>query len=119
MAADRNYFHVVDYVVFILMFLVSMAIGAYFGFVGSKQKTTKEYLMGNRNMRLAPVTLSLVVSVVSANTLLGAPAETYSYGIMYWFMLLGLVPATILVAAFFVPLFFPLQITSVSEVTLY
>ena len=116
MALERNYFHAVDYVVFVLMFLVSIAIGLYFGFAGSKQKTTKEYLMGNRNMQLAPVALSLVVSVVSANTLLGAPAEMYSFGIMYWFMLIGLIPGTILVAIFFVPLFYPLKLISANEV---
>ncbi len=116
MEVDRHYFHVVDYVVFVLMLCVSMGIGVYFAIVGRHHNTTEDYLMGNRNMKLLPVSMSLVVSVVSANTLLGAPADTYYYGIMYFFMLIGLIPATIIVCIWFVPLFYPMRITSANEV---
>ena len=116
MEVSQNHFHIVDYVVFVFMFLISIGIGVYFGFAGRKQKTTDDYLMGGRQLSLIPVALSLVVSVVSANTLLGAPAETYNYGIMYWLILIGLVPATVIVAVTFVPLFYPTKVTSANEV---
>ncbi len=116
MADDRNYFHVVDYVLFVTMFISSMSIGLYFALAGGGQKSTEEYLMGSRNMKLFPVATSLAVSVISANTLLGAPAEVYAYGLNYWFMLTGLVVATLIVAFTFVPLLFRLRVISANEV---
>ena len=37
-----------DYLIFIATLVVSLGIGLYFSFAGGKQRTTKEYLMGNR-----------------------------------------------------------------------
>ncbi len=37
-----------DYVIFIGTLVVSLGIGLYFSLAGEKQRTTKEYLMGNR-----------------------------------------------------------------------
>ena len=36
------------------------------------------FLMGDRNLSVLPLTISLAVSVVSAITLLGLPAEMYT-----------------------------------------
>ena len=77
---------------------------------------SEKYLVGDRQMSLIPVTISLLVSVISANTLIGVPAEMYAYGINYWLLPIGLVPACIGVAFTFVPLLYPLKITSCYEV---
>ncbi len=58
----------------------------------------------------------MVVSVVSTNTLLGVPAEAYSYGIQFAIYGIGVILATTFVGAFFVPLMFPLKMTSAHEV---
>lgn len=52
-------FTYVDYAVFIMMLTICGLIGIYFGFV-NKQKSTQDYLMGGRNMKLVPVCFSLV-----------------------------------------------------------
>ncbi len=52
-------FHPVDYVVFILMFCLSLGIGLWSGLRGRKEQTTAGYLMGDRNLGLLPVTLSI------------------------------------------------------------
>ena len=51
-----------DYVVFTLMLAVSAAIGIFYGCWGSKQQTTKEFLMANRSLSIVPVAVSLLVS---------------------------------------------------------
>lgn len=48
-----------DYVMFLLMLLICVAIGLFFGFC-RKSKSTQDYLVGNRSMRVVPVALSLV-----------------------------------------------------------
>ena len=116
-AQHRKYFHPVDYVVFVLMFIVSLSIGGIFAFRSRKNNTTDEYLMGGRKLGLVPVTISICVSVVSANTLLGAPAEMYTYGVMYEFVCVGIIISTIIVALFFVPLLYPLKLTSAHKVS--
>ena len=43
--------HVADYIVFVLMLVVSVGIGIYHSLTGGKQRTTSEYLTGDRKMR--------------------------------------------------------------------
>lgn len=52
-------FSSIDYFVFVFMLAICGAVGIYFGFV-NKQISTQDYLMGGRNMKLVPVTFSLV-----------------------------------------------------------
>lgn len=53
-------FSLSDYMVFMCMLLLCIFIGIYFGFVEKKNSTEDEYLVGNRNMRVFPIALSLV-----------------------------------------------------------
>ena len=110
-----NRFHIVDYILFVVMLLVSLGIGIYSAFTGGRQKTTSEYLMGNRQLRLAPVALSICVSMISANTLVGVPAETYGFGISYG--LIGvLIPLSGVILAFtLVQVIYPLNVISIHE----
>ncbi len=48
-------FHWVDYLLFAAVLLLSMGIGVWAAFTGGGQKTTKQYLMANHNLRLFPV----------------------------------------------------------------
>lgn len=50
----------VDYTLFMLMFGLSGAVGIYFGCFGKKQQTTNDYLLGGKNMKVFPVSMSLV-----------------------------------------------------------
>lgn len=111
----KNYFSAADYCVFAFLMLISCLIGVYFAY-GGKQKDTKEYLMAGRDMHWAPVMVSLLVSYLSAITLLGVPSEIYTYGIQYvvlifsYFILIGVA------VVIFLPLFYRLQIVSSNEV---
>ncbi|XP_046609714.1 putative sodium-dependent multivitamin transporter isoform X1 [Neodiprion virginianus] len=104
-----------DYVVIILMLIISTSIGVYYRFTGGRQKTSEEYYTANRSMSAAPVAIGLMVSFLSAVSLLGASAENYVYGTMYVVVNLGYVIATPVVAYLYLPVFFKLQATSAFE----
>lgn len=88
----------VDYVVLILIFLITILIGSYHGLKEkidsyfSKNKITKKestnsvshYLTANSSMNPIPVAFSLLATFFSTTALLGIPAEVYQYGLEYW-----------------------------------
>ena len=117
MADDR--FSIVDYVVFSVMLLISALIGVWYGCgPGGKQKTTAEYLLGDRQMKNWPVAISLLVSYLSAITLLGVPSEIYTYGAQYYVLIISYFIICFTVAVIFVPMFRRVNITCANEVSL-
>ena len=114
---SRRGFQWYDYLIFVATLVISLGIGVYTAFAGTKQKTTKEYLMANRNLGTIPVALSIFMSYISAILVLGNTAEMYQYGPMQWLAAWGSSLAYISTALFFVPLFYPLKITSSFEVS--
>ena len=105
-----------DYVLFTLTLLIALGIGIYAAFAGDKQRSTGEYLMGNRSLGTLPVAMSMFMSYISAIMVLGNTAEMYLHGIQQWFAMVGSSFAYFLSGLIFVPLFFPLNITSAFEV---
>ena len=93
-----------------------LILGLYHALRGGRQRTTGEYIHGNRQMGLIPIMLSLMVTHISTMTLLGYPAEIYAYGGQYWVGTWGVILGVLLACGIFVPVFYPLQITSVNEV---
>ncbi|KAI1292154.1 Sodium-coupled monocarboxylate transporter 1 [Halotydeus destructor] len=110
-----NNFGYVDYGVFLLLLVVSGAIGAYYAIWG-KQKTAADFLLGNRSLGVFPVALSLFSSFVSAIALLGFPAEVYQYGLQVWAGVLTLPIVMFVTSYFFIPVFYELGLTSSYEV---
>ncbi|KAG8236434.1 hypothetical protein J437_LFUL016939 [Ladona fulva] len=101
-----------DYLVFVTALLISVAIGTFYGCCGSKQTTSSEYLMANRQVSYVPMALSLTTGFLSAISLLGHPSEMYFYGSLYWvsgFSFFLVVPIT---SYLFLPVFDSLHITS-------
>lgn len=115
----QTVFSVVDYVVFGVSLLIAACIGVYSACSGGKQKTTKEFLMGNRQMGLFPVTMSLVASFVSAISVLGLPSEIYRFGTLYYMLMVATIPAMILTAHLYLPILYRLKLTSAYEVKSY
>ena len=69
--AIKAHFATADYVIFVLMIVVSILIGIYVGFRGLRNDSTKEYLIGGRKMHPIPVALSLTGGITSALSVLG------------------------------------------------
>ena len=107
-----------DYAIFAVTIVISLGIGVYYALAGGRQKTTEEYLIGNRQMKILPVALSLMVSFESSIMMLGFPAEVYSYGLMFWLTIFGFMLTLTIGTKIVVPLFHPLGIKSVYEVKL-
>lgn len=104
-----------DYVVFAIVLCISAGIGIYFRLTGGKQKTTKEYLLADRNMSVLPVAFSLMASFMSAVTLLGVSTENYQFGTMFVIINISYLLATPIAAYLFLPVFYQMNTTSVYE----
>ncbi|WAR30615.1 SC5AC-like protein, partial [Mya arenaria] len=113
----RN-FETWDWVLFGLMLAVSAGIGIFYAVKEyfNKNSNSSEFLMGGRNMQLLPVAISILVSFMSAILILGTPAEMYTAGTLYFMYLIGMVLAIIMSALIFVPLLYPLRLTSSFEI---
>lgn len=116
MTNSTIHLHWADYVMFAALLAVSIGIGIYHACVGSKQRTTAEYLVANRKMSVLPVSFSYVVTFMSSVFMLGFPAEMYLYGCTYIFNFVSIILSNALIVTILVPLFHPLQLTSSYEV---
>ena len=108
----------VDYAMFVITLLVSCGIGIFYAIIDRKKNTTKDFLLGGQNMHPVPVALSLMVTFMSAMTLLGNPAEVYNYHTMWWWLCLSMVIAMWMVSQIYVPFFYRLHNESVFEVSI-
>lgn len=111
-------FHIADYILFGIMLAVSVVIGLYYVIRDRKDHSTEQYLLGNRNMMVGPVALSMLSSFISAITMLGVPAEVYKYNTMFWWVTVGFIFSAFGAAHIFVPVFYNLSLTSSFEVSL-
>lgn len=116
--AQEFSFHPADYALFAITIALSLGIGIYHAFAGGRQKTTSEYLVGNRKMKVLPVAISLMVSFESSIMMLGIPAEMYVFGIQWFWSMIGLFLSNLIAIKVMVPLIHPLRITSAYEVCL-
>ena len=107
--------HIADYVVMGIFLVVSLGIGIYYG-VYKKQRTTEEYLLGNRQMQFLPVALSMLVTYQSAISVIGIPAEFYLYNAMLCYVYIGICASIVIQYIMVVPLMYPLHLTSAYEV---
>lgn len=104
----------VDYVVLCIMLGISLGIGIFFAI---REKDTKEgYLLGNRQMGAFSVAVSMFVTLSSAISLLGVPAEIYTFGSMMMYQYVSMTSVYIVGMYTCLPLMYPLGITSVYEV---
>ncbi|XP_043572972.1 sodium-coupled monocarboxylate transporter 1-like isoform X2 [Chiloscyllium plagiosum] len=108
-------FTVWDYVVFVLMLIVSALIGIYQAFKARGQQSNVQFLLGNRELRALPVALSLASSFMSAITVIGTPAEVYRFGAMFLIFCLTYAIVITITAELFLPIFYRLNITSAYE----
>ena len=118
MAAIPQGLHAWDWVIFAAMLVGTMGIGLYHACAGGKQRTTSEYLTGDRKLNFFPVSMSLTASFFSSILMLGFPAEAYTNGGQYWIYAVGVAIGALASILLFIPVFHPLQLTSVNDVSL-
>ncbi|CAF1129491.1 unnamed protein product, partial [Rotaria sordida] len=103
---------VVDYILLVLLLLSSAAIGIVFGFIKSKKNSAKEFLLADGGMGVFPTAMSIMVSFISAITLLGTPNEVYLNGTMYCYAAISWTIASVVAALVFMPKFRAMGFTS-------
>ncbi|XP_050390523.1 sodium-dependent multivitamin transporter isoform X2 [Patella vulgata] len=111
----RKTFGVVDYVLFSIILIISAAIGFFFAVKDRKKDSSSNFLLAGRKMSVFPVAMSLLVTFLSALTLLGNPVEIYNYNTMFWYLCLAMVLAIAAASFIFIPFFYELGITSAFE----
>ncbi|XP_047501929.1 sodium-coupled monocarboxylate transporter 1-like [Penaeus chinensis] len=114
-ASEAPKFTVVDYVVFSLMLVVSVGIGVYSSLRGKGASSTQAFLLGGRDMSLAPVAFSLTGGVISAISILGLPTELYLYGTQLVMNILGAVVGVLVVRNLILPIVYPLRLVSIYQ----
>lgn len=112
-------FQVGDYVVFAFLFVISSGIGVFFAIKERKKASSKEFLVGGRQMSCGPVALSLTASFMSAVTVIGGPSDVYRYGASYVIFGVAYTFVVFLTAELFLPVFYRSGITSTYEVWMY
>uniref|UniRef100_A0A1B6D5M6 Sodium-coupled monocarboxylate transporter 1 n=1 Tax=Clastoptera arizonana TaxID=38151 RepID=A0A1B6D5M6_9HEMI len=105
----------VEYTVFAAMLGLSVLIGMYYGFIKTGKETVTSYILGDKNMNIFPVIMSLISSHVSGITLIGVPSETYMFGTQYYAVIFVNIIVTLLIVYIFIPVFYKLQLNSVYE----
>lgn len=108
-------FAVWDYVVFAALFIVSSGIGVFFAIKERKKATSREFLVGGRQMSFGPVALSLTASFMSAVTVLGTPSEVYRFGASFFLFFIPYAIVIIFTSELFLPVFYRSGITSTYE----
>ncbi len=108
-----NYFGITDYILLGATLLVSLLIGLYYGYVN--KSTNEELLVGGRNMSIFPVAASVMVTYLSAITIIGFPSEVYAHGSQIFLMHLVAAVGISTSPFIFVPFFYPMKLTSINE----
>ncbi|XP_053402912.1 sodium-dependent multivitamin transporter-like [Mercenaria mercenaria] len=108
-------FHWADYLIFILVLVISTAIGIFFAWRDRKKQNAADFLLGGRKMGILPVSLSLMATLLSAVMVLGVPAEVYYNGAIYWLILFSNIIVYPVAAHMFLPVYHNLGITSAYE----
>jgi hypothetical protein len=56
---NNNRFHWPDYLILVVVLVVSASIGLFYGYFGPKQKTASDFLLGGSSMGTFPMAMSL------------------------------------------------------------
>ncbi|XP_045157361.2 sodium-coupled monocarboxylate transporter 2-like [Mercenaria mercenaria] len=103
---DKRTLRILDYILFSLLFIASAGIGFYHAYRDRKNTNVDNFHLGGRKMHPLPVSLSLAATFMSALTILGTPAEVYTFGTMFYWIVLGMFIATAGTAHVFLPVFY-------------
>ncbi|XP_065280064.1 sodium-coupled monocarboxylate transporter 1-like [Dermacentor albipictus] len=110
-----RYFHPADYCVLVAVLGLSSFIGVYFAWKDRRSTNNKEFLVGNRQLQVFPVTMSMMASFLSAIAILGVPSESFIHGAQYMVNFIGVIVGIVLAAHVFLPVFYEMDMISVNQ----
>lgn len=101
-----------DLLVLSLYFVISLAIGLYFG---RGEKSTHDFFLGGRRQHWLLATVSIIATEVSAMTLIGVPADAFRSDWTYLQAYAGSFVGRILIVYLLLPAFYGGAVTTVYE----
>ncbi|GAB0092038.1 hypothetical protein DMENIID0001_069820 [Sergentomyia squamirostris] len=112
MSSPVDHFSLIDYLLFMVVFFVSLSIGLYYSRKVKGRETINEYLFAGNQMKILPVSCSLVATAISGSLIIGFSMEVYAYG-LHSCMYLILCPFLGLAVHYiFLPIFYELKLMS-------
>ena len=102
-----------DWIVLGVYFAILTATGWVFSL--RKPATDREYFLGERNSPVWAVAISILATALSAATFIGAPMESYTGDLTYISTSIGPIVAAVIIALFFIPVFYRYNVTTVYE----
>lgn len=105
-------FTVLDWIVMAGYF--AMIAGTGF-ILNRKQDDTNDYFLAHRRIPMWAAATSLMATALSAATFIGAPEMTYRGDFTYLSFYIGVVVAILVIARFFIPVFYRLNVATVYE----
>ena len=104
-------FSVLDWIIVVAYLLILFAIGKYFAKKQAKQ--TQDFFLGERQMSLWVVAISVLATTQSAATFLGGPDQGYGGNFTYVSSNIGALIAVAFVVLVLLPRFYQLRVTTV------
>jgi len=105
-------FSLVDYVI-VVVYLIGVAL---FGMLsGGKQKTTKDYFVGGRNIPWLAVSFAVVATETSAITFISIPGLAYLTNLNFLQIAIGYILGRIAIAFLFLPSYFKGELVTAYE----
>ena len=105
-------FGAIDWTIVGLYFLVTMALGI---FITSRQKDSRDYLLGGRRIPVLAASISLVATSLSAVTFIGGPQDAYVGNLTYLSLNIGMILGIVIVATMFIPTYYARGVGTVYE----
>ena len=96
-------FSVIDYVIVIVYLLGTVIAGFY---TARKQKTTKDYFLGGKEMKWWAVGFSIVASETSTLTFISIPGLAYKSDMTFMQLIIGYFIGRLLVTLIFIPAYY-------------
>jgi len=104
--------HSFDLIVLALYLLGTLGVGIYFS---RGQKTTKDFFLAGRTMHWLPVSMSLVVTIFSALSFTGLPAEAYKSGLLMLIIVAAYWLALPIIVKIVIPFYYNLELYTAYE----
>lgn len=102
----------IDHIILLTYLCLTCGIAAFFA---GKQKSLKDYFLGDRNIPWYAAAFSGIATIVSATSFLGGPGMAFSSNLEFLQYRLALPLALGLICGLILPMFFRLQVYSIYE----
>ncbi|CAN7979591.1 unnamed protein product, partial [Ixodes pacificus] len=107
-----------EYIIFGILVISNLGLGLYFAFTIRRGKASlDEIFLANRQIRTAPLALSVLASTMSASGIVGTTAHYYAYGFHFIWSVGAKLLALPIVMYVVVPILYRLKITSIFQVS--